>query len=215
MLIHSKNIWKSFYNIDGKFDVLKGVFLDINEGERIAITGRNGTGKTTLLKILSRNLDFDKGELEYTGDFPILFLDQIIENFLAPGLTVFEHISICFKNVQSDLKKLITSANKGKVKNLIEKYNLPIESRLNNYIGHLSGGEKQIVAITCILAQNPKVLFLDEFTSSLDITTTTLLIKILKTYTAENNAAIVFISHDNQVVNEFSNKTISLNESSF
>lgn len=210
MLIKAENIWKSFTNIDGKFDVLKGVSIDINEGERIAITGRNGMGKTTFLKILSNNLDYDQGEITYANNLNILFLDQIIEYFLAPGLTVNEHIGICLSKKDFAIKNLLSLKIKSQVKDLIKEYDLPIKNRLNNYVGQLSGGEKQIVAITCILAQKPDVLFLDEFTSSLDVLTTNLLINTLHTYTNENKTSIVFISHDHHVVDKFSNKVFSL-----
>ncbi len=154
--------------------VLKGISLEINEGEIMAIVGPSGAGKTTLLQIAG-TLDLpDSGEVKYRGIEVTKLSDKKLSSFrnlnigfvfqfhqLLPEFTALENVM---------LPALIAGANRKdaskKAKELLDV--LGLENRMAHYPSELSGGERQRVAVARALINDPDVVFADEPTGSLD-----------------------------------------------
>lgn len=195
----------------GTIKVFEGISFSVDYGDRLAIVGRNGTGKSTLLKIIANELTPDSGEIIVKSDVSVIYLAQNVSNYLAPNLTVFEHILLGkIDKTPSPIKKVETISNKKEIKNLFELYDIPLINRLDNFVGNLSGGEQQLVAISTLLYTKPNLLLFDEFNSSLDPKSSDKVIEVLLNYLNKNKAAILFVTHDEKIRNHFSTNEINL-----
>ncbi len=174
-MISAKNIYKKY----GELEVLKGVSLDVGEGEVVSIVGASGAGKTTLLQILSSLEKSSNPEEHYTEilikreDITHLS-DRKLSEFrnenigfifqfhqLLPEFNAFENV--CIPGYISNAKK---SAVHEKAKELLSF--LGLEKRLHHKPSQLSGGEQQRVAVARALVNQPKVIFADEPSGNLD-----------------------------------------------
>lgn len=205
-LLEMKNVHKGF----GDLEVLKGISLEVNEGEVVAILGPSGSGKSTLLRCATLLETMDKGTLAY-GDCKATTNDEeqptvyvsagnltkvksnfglVFQNFnLFPHYTVIKNIADAPVSVQKrDKTEVYETARK-----LLEKVGL--EAKENSYPNQLSGGQQQRVAIARALAMNPKVLFFDEPTSALDPEITAGILKVLKALAAEK-MTMVIVTHE-------------------
>jgi ABC-type polar amino acid transport system ATPase subunit len=160
--------------------VLGNVDLEIREGDRIAVCGRSGVGKTSLLRCISLLLPISAGEICYHGTPAVRadgrrtrvlvdenrYRSEIVMVFQAfnlwPNRTVLENIMEGPRFV----KKMPLKEARRQAENLAERFD--IAHKLYNYPGELSGGQRQRVALARGLAMEPRVLLLDEITSSLD-----------------------------------------------
>jgi len=199
-MLTATNLTKSF-TADTTTNVLKGVSIDITPGDFTCIIGRSGSGKSTLLNILSTLLRPDGGSVVYNGldlkkasakqinkirqnDFSLIF-----QSFhLFPYLTVLENVLLPHLSAVAPVSK----KNKQKALEIIEKVGL--KGKENRLPGKLSGGEQQRVSIARALVKQPKILFADEPTGSLDINTGKDIIELLKELN-NDGISIVMVTH--------------------
>lgn len=216
--ISCKNLSKTYFIEKESLLVLKNIDLIINEGDRLAITGKSGSGKSSLLHILA-GLDapttgsISYNENNYEFNKPDTLRSLRLGNYgfvyqfhhLLDDLTVEENILIpCHLN-HSYSKLMIDKAKK------IMK-NLDIYKRKNHLPWKLSGGEKQRTAIARSIINNPKFLFLDEPTGNLDNENGRLIQEVLMNISKENNIALITATHDNEFIKSF-NRVYRLSES--
>lgn len=182
-------------------EVLKGIDFEVMEGEFVAILGESGSGKSTLLYILAGIDNPTSGEVELTGKNLAEIKDDEMASLrrkdvafvyqydnLVPHLTAYENITLPLlldKQKEADFKDRILS--------LAEE--LGISGRLGNYPNELSGGEQQRVAIARALAIEPKVIFLDEPTGSLDSERGRQVMEILKDINEKRGVALIMVTH--------------------
>ena len=185
-----------------KEDIIKGVSLDINQGDFIGIIGPNGSGKTTLLRLATRVLNPREGRI-YLRDENIFQMD--LKEFCCKVAFVSQDISISFsftvmeivlmgriphlKRLQFETKKDIEIAEKAL--SLTDTLSLR-----DKRIDELSAGERQRVIIARALTQEPELLFLDEPTAHLDIGHQIQILDLLKKFNRQNNLTIAMILHD-------------------
>ena len=192
-----------FNNVSFAYDeesvVLKNFNLTINDGEMVAILGHNGSGKSTIAKIMMGLLEVEKGEI-YLND-KLLNMDTIEECrnhmsiiFQNPdnqfvGVTVKDDIAFGLENKQLPREEIL---------NRIQKY-LRLVS-MEDFIDHapeeLSGGQKQRVAIAGALAMESELMIFDESTSMLDPKGTKEVNEMIKKIKNENNKTIIVITHN-------------------
>jgi NitT/TauT family transport system ATP-binding protein len=169
-LLEAKSISHQFHNQDRQFltHVIKDCSFSINSGEIIAILGKSGSGKSTLLRILSGLLKPTSGTVKYQNTLisqPVQGLSVVFQNFaLFPWLTVL-------KNVEIGLEPLSLSAEQKKKKALSVIDMVGMDGFESAYPKELSGGMLQRVGIARALAVEPKLLFMDEPFSALDVLT--------------------------------------------
>lgn len=190
-MIEVSNISKSY----GKKQVLKSVSLDAKAGERIVIVGRNGCGKTTLLKILAGAMAPDGGSLNYFGEEPLK--DKTVfrrscgyvpqENPLMDELSVLDNM------------RLWGYDRKNPDKALLEQFEL--EELLKTKVSKLSGGMKRRVSLACGVISHPGFLILDEPTAALDICYRDELLQWLKKYQG-NSGIVLMTTHEEAEIME-------------
>ena len=191
MLFEIENISKSL----GDKLLIKDFSLRILQQDKITIVGKNGTGKSTLLKLLLGQLQVDSGKIK-KGDFKIGYFDQhrdmldddknLIETFCPNG---GDRVDVRGKNMH--------------VYGYLKNFLFPKE-HLDKKIGILSGGEKNRVALALLFTKKYDCLILDEPTNDLDINT----INILEEYLQSFDGALLFVSHDRYFVDKIAKKLL-------
>lgn len=203
-MIEIKNLTKSY----DKKCILKNINLIINDNEQISIIGKSGCGKSTLLRCIARLEKIDKGQIlidnENINDIKNFYnkVGMVFQSFnLFENMTVLENLII------APVKLKIYSKNEAikLAKNYLKEINL--ENKINEYPKNLSGGEKQRVAIIRALMEKPKILLLDEPTSSLDPQMKKEVLELV-TKLKDYNMTIIVVSHELNFVKDFSSRII-------
>lgn len=171
--IEYKNVHFS-YPTRVEMDILKGIDLEIKEGQKIALVGQSGSGKSTIVSLLMRFYPLDQGEI-LIGEKPIdqyniTHLRQNIgivpQEVILFGGTIKENI--LYGNPKATQKELIEAARKSNSLEFIESFPDGFETIVGERGIKLSGGQRQRIAIARAILKDPRILLLDEATSSLD-----------------------------------------------
>ena len=174
--------------------VLDDVSFFLNEGDKVGIIGINGTGKSTLLKILAGAEEADGGDIIRTNGIRISYLPQIPE--FGDSGSVLEQVLL-------HLPKDLRQAKEYEAKSILEKLGISDQQR---DISTLSGGEKRRAGIAAALIQPSDVLLLDEPTNHIDNETAQLLEDLLMKY----RGAIVMVTHDRYFLNKICSKIVEI-----
>jgi len=221
MVLKVQGLCKSF---KGK-PVLKNVSFQLNRGEILAILGRSGAGKTTILRCINNLVRCDKGTIEVDGmylckddngksvytksaEMPIIRqkLGLVFQNFnLFPHMSVLENIVAAPINVFG-VSKIEAEQN---ALNLLKM--LELEDKAGSYPFELSGGQKQRVAIARALALNPKVMCLDEPTSALDPELREGIASIIERL-AKEQMGVLLITHDMAFTKRIADRVIFMDD---
>ena len=200
-MVKAENITKSF----GNLQVLKGVSLQVEKGEIVAIVGASGAGKTTLLQIIGTldkpndgNISIDgvnvnelnQIELSIFRNRKIGFIFQFHQ--LLPEFTALENVML-----PALIAKTSYAAAEKQAKNLLDY--LQLSNRLQHKPNELSGGEKQRVATARALINHPSVILADEPSGSLDTKNKEELHQLLFNLRAEFGQTIIIVTHDKQL----------------
>jgi glutamine transport system ATP-binding protein len=206
--ISVKGLVKSF----GHLEVLKGMDVEISEGEVVCLIGPSGSGKSTFLRCLNR-LDKITGGKVIVDGFDITDrhtdINKVRENIgmvfqhfnLFPNLTVIENIMLA----PVELKKSNREQAKKKGIELLKRVGL--EDKADVYPTKLSGGQKQRVAIARALAMNPDIMLFDEPTSALDPEMVGEVLEVMKQLAADGMTMVV-VTHEMGFAREVSNRVI-------
>ncbi len=204
-MIQAKNLVKKYGAGENEVTALDHVSLEVEEGERIVITGTSGSGKSTLLNVLSALDTPDGGWVSINGQelqslsrseqavFRRRNIGFVFQNFqLMPTLTVKENITLpCLLDGRKEPEEYAGQ--------LAEK--LGLKDKMDRYPGQLSGGQQQRVAIGRALIMRPAVLLADEPTGNLDRKTSNEVLELLKGVNESFGQTLVVITHDESVKN--------------
>lgn len=215
--IKATNIWKKFNNLE----VLKGIDLEVNEGEVVAVIGPSGGGKSTLLRCLNKLETIDKGSItidgeelcretsggtEYVKNNDVrriaCKMGMVFQQFnLFPHMTVLENLIEAPVNVQKrDKAEVIKEAEV-----LLAKVGL--SEKRDVYPRKLSGGQQQRVAIARALAMKPAIMLFDEPTSSLDPELTGEVLRTMREL-ADEKMTMVVVTHEMGFAREVATKVV-------
>lgn len=215
--IKAQNIWKKF----NKLEVLKGIDLEVNEGEVVAVIGPSGGGKSTLLRCLNKLETIDKGSViidgealctetatgtEYVNKNDVrriaCKMGMVFQQFnLFPHMTVLENLIEAPVNVQKRDKATVIKEAEA----LLAKVGL--SDKRDEYPRKLSGGQQQRVAIARALAMKPSIMLFDEPTSSLDPELTGEVLKTMREL-AEEKMTMVVVTHEMGFAKEVATKVV-------
>ena len=189
-----RGLSKSF----GSNHLFSGVDLDIKRGERVAIIGNNGTGKTTLLKIINEILPADSGEILLGSKVHIGYYDQE-HQVLHMEKTLFD-----------ELQDTYPTLNNTRIRNVLAAF-LFTGDDVFKRIKDLSGGERGRVSLAKLMLSNANFLILDEPTNHLDITSKEILEHALNQYTG----TVLYVSHDRYFINKTATRIVELTGETF
>jgi ATP-binding cassette subfamily F protein uup len=209
----------------GDHVLLDKIDLDIQSGERLCVVGRNGEGKSTLLKIINREVTPDDGSVQYGDTLRVAALQQelpkginnrvydvVAEGLGELGQVIADYHEEINRGMDANMNKMAALQSKieaadgwsmqQKVDAIIQRLNLPAESGFNE----LSGGWQRRVMLARALVTEPQLLILDEPTNHMDVET----IEWLEAQLKQFNGALVFISHDRAFVQSLATRIIDL-----
>ena len=186
-----QNLTKSF----GSETLFKDISFSVGEGQKVGLIAKNGTGKSTLLEILSNKEGYDNGKIIYRNDIKIGYLEQIPK--FNPSEKV---IDACF-NHHGNPDRIL------KAKQILTQ--LHIEN-LQQPIGELSGGQQNRVALANVLIDNPDFLILDEPTNHLDLP----MIEWLENFLSRSSLTLLMVTHDRYFLDHVCNLILELDNES-
>lgn len=203
-LIELSNVTRTVQLPDGDdLHILRGVNLSVEAGEHISIVGRSGTGKSTMLNIIGM-LDKPTTGTYFVDGVDAAKLSEARRARLRGDMFGFVFQQFNIFNARTALENVeVPLLYAGGTKfwrrrdlsaRMLERVGLG--SRLNSYPTQMSGGEQQRIAIARSLVRSPKVILADEPTGALDPDTGRTIMTLLETVAAENNAALIVITHD-------------------
>jgi ATPase subunit of ABC transporter with duplicated ATPase domains len=175
--------------------VFDGITIGVNDGDRIGIVGRNGDGKSTLLKLLAKRMQADDGRITHRNSLTFGILDQA--DVIDPGQTIGQ-------SVVGDTSEHIWAGNP-KIRDVIS--GLLNDLDWNKQVGELSGGQRRRVALAKLLVQDLDIVMLDEPTNHLDIEGVAWLAQHLKNRWSSNAGGLIVVTHDRWFLDEVCNLT--------
>ena len=198
MLLDVRDVHKTYLTADGAFEVLRGIDLQLDAGETLALTGESGSGKSTLLHLIGGLDAVDSGEIRIDGQNIAAADDKaraklrrgtvgvVFQQFnLIPSLTVADNIA--FQARLGGRHDAVWADE------LTERMGLSGHRR--KYPEQLSGGQQQRVAIARTLAVRPKLVLADEPTGNLDETTAAAVMALMLELVAETGAGLMMVTH--------------------
>ncbi|SDO81131.1 iron(III) transport system ATP-binding protein [Eubacterium maltosivorans] len=204
-MLSLKNVKKAY---DGT-EILKGITLDIGNGEIVSILGPSGGGKTTLLNLILGITDIDEGQLLYDGeDITHVPMEQRDFNIVFQDYALFPNLN-AYNNIVYGLKNKPGISTQEEVDELIDL--LDLRPHLDKPIDQLSGGQKQRVALARTLVMKPKVLLLDEPLSALDGVIKESIKERIKTVAKDFNLTTIIVTHDPEEALTLSDRVLILN----
>jgi putative ABC transport system ATP-binding protein len=216
-LIRLKNVWKTYYLGDNVLNVLRGINLEINQGEFVVITGPSGSGKSTMMNqvgildtpskgtIFLENTDISTLSESNLAQLRGKKIGFVFQQFnLISTLTALENVILptIFQNVPEQIrmenaKRLLTMVGLG--------------DRMNHRPNELSGGQQQRVAIARSLINNPEIILADEPTGNLDSKSGEQVMKMLSDLHQKDKKTIILVTHDTHLV-KYSQKSVFIKD---
>ena len=192
-VLEVQNVNKSFDSIE----VLKDINLMIETGERVAIIGQNGIGKTTLLKTLYGELEADSGKIKWSENANIGYYAQDHNADFEKDISVLDWMTQ-YKNEKDDIQMM---------RSVLGKMLFGKED-IKKSVKSLSGGEKGRMIFGRLMLQKPNILLMDEPTNHMDMESIEALNLALDNY----KGTLIFVSHDREFVSSLSTKVVELKE---
>ena len=209
-LISVIDVRKSFTTNGSRVEVLQGVDLDIYEGEMVAIVGASGVGKSTLLHVLGTLERPDHGEVLYRGENVFNYDEQRLASFRNHTIGFvfqFHHLLPEFNALENTLMPaLIRGMNTKEAYERAEAIltRVGLKDRLRHYVGELSGGEQQRVAVARSLVLKPSILLADELTGNLDARTAESIHDLLMSLNRDDAITAVVVTHNMKLAEKLS-----------
>ena len=193
-------------------EVLKGVSLDVQQGEVLVIIGPSGTGKSTLLRCINLLTRPDQGQIWVDGEevtAPHADINKIRAKvgMVFQDFNLFTHMTVLDNVMVGPAKVKKMPKDEARELAMFELGRVGLVDKASSYPGQLSGGQKQRVAIARALAMNPKVMLFDEPTSALDPELIGEVLEVMKTLAREHMTMLV-VTHEMGFAKEVSNRII-------
>ncbi|RST77694.1 ectoine/hydroxyectoine ABC transporter ATP-binding protein EhuA [Siminovitchia acidinfaciens] len=222
-VVRYRDIRKSFED----FEVLKGLDLDVKQGEKITIIGPSGSGKTTIIRMLMTLEEPTSGIIEVDGE-PLWH--QEVKGELVPAgenhlrkvrgkvgmvfqqYNLFPHMTILKNVTEAPVHVLGMPKKEAKEKALAMLEKVGLKDHVHKYPIQLSGGQQQRVAIARALVMEPKVMLFDEVTSALDPELVGEVLNVIKDIADTTNMTMILVTHEMDFAREISDRVVFIDK---
>lgn len=220
--LNVENISKSY----GEVTLFKGITFSIHKGQKIAFIAKNGTGKTSILKIISGEDSSDSGNITYRKNIAVSFLSQDpkFDDSLTIEQSIFNSENPILKVIANYEKAILNSEDEENYQKAFEDmelfqawdfetqykqilFKLKLD-KINQKVGELSGGQKKRLSLANALINKPDLLVLDEPTNHLDLE----MIEWLESYFAKENITLFMVTHDRYFLERVCNEILELDQ---
>ena len=205
-LLELQDIYLNYKTENSLVEVIKGVNLKINSGENVAVVGKSGSGKTSLIMLIAGLEKVTSGKIIFEDQDISAYLEDELADlrkrkigivfqsfYLIPNYTALENVSLVL-----EINKIENAQKKSA--ELLDQFGL--KDRLNHFPSQLSGGEQQRVAIARSIILSPKLILADEPSGNLDSENSKLIIQLLFKYSKQNNSSLILVTHDQSIAKE-------------
>lgn len=221
-IVDIKNLVTQFHTEDGVVPAVRGISLQLHEGQTLGIVGESGSGKSvtsfSIMRLLAGTGRITEGSISYLGRDLVKLPDSEMRQLRG------KEISMIFQEPMTSLNPVYTVGKqvmeailihqkvtkleaRTRTIDLFREVGIPdAESRIDSYPHQMSGGQKQRVMIAMALACNPKVLIADEPTTALDVTIQAQILQLLRRLRDDRGMSILFITHDLGVIAEIADE---------
>ena len=228
----NKNIALNYLNVEnisksyGEVTLFKGITFSIHKGQKIAFIAKNGTGKTSILKIISGEDSSDSGNITYRKNIAVSFLSQDpkFDDSLTIEESIFNSDNPILKVIANYEKAILNSEDEENYQKAFEDmelfqawdfetqykqilFKLKLD-KINQKVGELSGGQKKRLSLANALINKPDLLVLDEPTNHLDLE----MIEWLESYFAKENITLFMVTHDRYFLERVCNEILELDQ---
>ena len=228
----NKNIALNYLNVEnisksyGEVTLFKGITFSIHKGQKIAFIAKNGTGKTSILKIISGEDSSDSGNITYRKNIAVSFLskDPKFDDCLTIEQSIFNSENPILKVIANYEKAILNSEDEENYQKAFEDmelfqawdfetqykqilFKLKLD-KINQKVGELSGGQKKRLSLANALINKPDLLVLDEPTNHLDLE----MIEWLESYFAKENITLFMVTHDRYFLERVCNEILELDQ---
>ena len=228
----NKNIALNYLNVEnisksyGEVTLFKGITFSIHKGQKIAFIAKNGTGKTSILKIISGEDSSDSGNITYRKNIAVSFLSQDpkFDDSLTVEQSIFNSENPILKVIANYEKAILKSEDEENYQKAFEDmelfqawdfetqykqilFKLKLD-KINQKVGELSGGQKKRLSLANALINKPDLLVLDEPTNHLDLE----MIEWLESYFAKENITLFMVTHDRYFLERVCNEILELDQ---
>lgn len=203
---------------------LKNMNLELADGEFVTVVGSNGAGKSTLFNAICGNFLLDSGKI-MLGDTNITFLPEHKRSKMigrvfqdpmkgtAPHMTIEENLALAYSRSKRHMFQFaIRKSDRDMYREYLSRFSMGLENRMDEKVGLLSGGQRQVVTLLMCTVVAPKLLLLDEHTAALDPATAQKVMEITKDIVKSNNLTTMMITHNLQAALDTGNRTIMLDD---
>lgn len=224
-MLEIKNVHKTFNagTVNEKH-ALKGIDLQLNEGDFVTVIGGNGAGKSTMLNMIAGVYPVDCGNIIIDGkDVTKLpeykrakFLGRVFQDPMtgtAADMQIDENLAIAARRGQKrGLKFGVSRKEKEEYAQILKTLDLGLETRLTSKVGLLSGGQRQAITLLMATLQKPRLLLLDEHTAALDPKTAKKVLDLTEKIVAKDNLTTIMITHNMKDAINIGNRLIMMND---
>ncbi len=216
-MISVKDVKRVYQTGETEVNALRGVSLDIEQGEFMSIAGPSGSGKTTLLNLIGCIDKMDGGEISIKGEAVSKMKKKEKTNFRRKNLGfIFQTYNLipvltAYENVAFVLSLLNLPETEIKERTMAILKEVGLEGMENRRPGKLSGGQQQRVAIARALVKNPEIVLADEPTANLDSDTGKEILELMKQMNKKHKTTFIFSTHDKMVMN-YANRLVILHD---
>ena len=202
-------------------NILRNINFSVKLGELALVCGENGSGKTTLFNILSGIKQQSSGKIflddRELSSIPLCQRSALIANVLQDprqgtieNMTIFENLCIAFFRGKKHTMALPNNELHNYFKHRLALLHIGLENRLSEYVGNLSGGQRQCLSLMMATLANFRLLLLDEVTAAVDSKTSPILLNYSRAMLKEKSACGLLISHDKEFIATFTGAILNL-----
>jgi putative ABC transport system ATP-binding protein len=224
-MLHLRGLTKTFFEgTPNEVRALKDVSLEVSEGSFVIVIGTNGSGKSTLLNAAAGTFPLDGGAIMLAGHDVTSWLEhrratligRVFQNPFsgtAPTMTVAENLALAARRgLARGLAALLPGRLQSELRDRVATLNMQLESRMNNPIGSLSGGQRQALTLLMATWRRPELLLLDEHTAALDPKSADQIVRLTQRIVSEHKLTTLMVTHSMQQAATLGDRIVMMNQ---